>query len=208
MCLFLWLDPDPGITDAKAQTDGAFGFLVEDHRHAYGSRIGELHRIANNCGKDLTEAPGVTNDISGDIVLDRNIEADPLVCGLDLEKADHLIHRLPRLETVHLEVELARNHAVEIEDFVDEQQQGFTARANHLHMLGLLVVEAGIEKEIGEADNSVEGSAELVAHHRKELALGIIRPIGSVGIVLCFLDRELEAARHLAESVFRSHIRL
>src|SRR5258707_419709 len=87
---------------------------------------------------------------------------------LDLEHDEFLV----------LKVELAGLDLGEIEDVVDDAQEGITALPDGLGVLVLLGAEGGIQQQGGHADHAVHRRANLVAHHREELALGDARRLG------------------------------
>ncbi|KUG29582.1 hypothetical protein ASZ90_000539 [hydrocarbon metagenome] len=68
--------------------------------------------------------------------------------------------------------------AGKIQDVVDQGQKGRAGLAHGLHMVALLRIEAGLQGDVGQADDGVERRADLVAHARQKRALGPGRLLG------------------------------
>ena len=72
----------------------------------------------------------------------------------------------------------------DVQDVADHLEQGLTGAAHGLHHVALGVLERGAAQQVGHADDRVQGRAQLVAHGRKEPALGPVgglRPVERVG---------------------------
>jgi len=116
--------------------------------------------------------------------------------GVDVE---HTLDALAQPEAARFQIELARFHAREIQDVVDEHQQRIAAARDRAQVILLHAVEIGLRQEIGESQHAIERRANLVAHHREELALG------SVGRFRGLLRRHQSALRLLARGHVRKH---
>ena len=87
----------------------------------------------------------------------------------------------------------------EVEDVVDERQQGVARPLDDAQELPLLLRERRIEGELGHADDAVHRRANLVTHVREKIAL---RAIGVLGLFfggLAFDHFLLQIARALLD---------
>ena len=99
-----------------------------------------------------------------------------------------------------LELEPAGLDLGEVEDVVDDGQQRLAALADGLGGLALLGREGRIQQQARHADDAIHGRADLVAHHREELALGdvgllrgLLGHTQQLGLTLALGDVELQA---------------
>ena len=67
----------------------------------------------------------------------------------------------------------------EIEDVVDDGEQGPAAVASHRGELTLLGRKLGAQEQLGHADDAVHWGADLVAHVGQKPALGAAGQLGS-----------------------------
>ena len=109
--------------------------------------------------------------------------------------AQHLADR-HRLEQ---ELEVARLDPGDVEDLVDQVQQMATGPHDVADGLAVMVGQVVHLEELGEAQHTVERGAQLVAHPRQEVALGLAGLLGGLDRhVHLRLDLELvgDVARH------------
>ena len=62
----------------------------------------------------------------------------------------------------------------EVEDVVDDRQQGVARGPDGLRVVALLLVQRRVEQEAAHADDGVHRRPDLVAHRREERALGTV----------------------------------
>ncbi len=160
---------DRGVRSAVRDRAGA-----DDHL----TPLGELERVAEQIGQDLPQAIRVAAEEARHARVERGGELEALAMGALGEELDDLLDRLPQIEVDHLELELAGFHLREVEHVVDDAEERRAARPERLHVLALLVVEAGVEEERAHADDAVERRPHFVAHDREELALRERRRLG------------------------------
>ena len=79
---------------------------------------------------------------------------------------------------MHLELEAPGLDLGEVEDVVDDFEQGVAARADGLEILALFGLQRRVEHQAAEADHGVHRRTDLVAHVGQELALGAIGGLG------------------------------
>ena len=69
----------------------------------------------------------------------------------------------------------------QVEDVVDESQQGLARILDLVEIILLFRRQLGLQGQVGQADDRVHGGADLVAHVGQEFTLG---PVGRLGRVL------------------------
>jgi hypothetical protein len=90
-----------------------------------------------------------------------------------------------------LEVELAGLDLREVEDVVDDAEQAVGRALDEGEVFALLVVQRGVEGEVGHAEDGVHRRADLVAHVGQEVAL---RAAGGLGDFLGLAHQRLRSA--------------
>ena len=85
---------------------------------------------------------------------------------------------LANVEGLRLDVHPAGLDLREVEDVVDDREQGVARVADSPRVLALLAVELGVEEEPAHADHGVHGRADFMAHGREEGALRLVRGLG------------------------------
>jgi hypothetical protein len=92
------------------------------------------------------------------------------------------------IEVGALEHQLARLDLGEVEHLLDQPHHHARGAAQRLQHVGLLARQLRVAQQVGHADDGVERRAQLVAHHRDEAALGLVRGLGA--------RERIEHARH------------
>ena len=85
-----------------------------------------------------------------------------------------------QVEIRGIEVDLAGLDLGEVEQVVDQREQGVARVLHDAEELPLLGRERTVERELGHADDAVHRGADLVTHVREEIALRAIRAVGLV----------------------------
>ncbi len=93
----------------------------------------------------------------------------PLGVGRLLERAQHYPYRLPKVEVHHLEVQAAGFDLREVQNVVDDLEEGASRAVDDLRVLALLGIEIGVQEQARHADDPVHGGPDLVAHVGHEL---------------------------------------
>jgi len=105
----------------------------------------------------------------------------PFFCAASVNKAGDVSRTICCGEKWNLfEFELTSFDLGEVEDVVDDRQQGLGAAMDGSREVLLLGGELGAEQEIGHAQHAVHGRADLVAHIGKELTLGAAGFLGGI----------------------------
>ncbi len=134
------------------------------------ARIGELHRVREEVVEDLLEPEGI-GDHSGQALLDLQLHPHPPAYGLRPHLADRGLQGRPYGEDLGLHLDLSRLDLGDVEDVVDEGEEVSPAGV-HVADVALLPFVQGTEvlvlKELGKADDGVQGGPEFVAHIGQE----------------------------------------
>src|SRR5581483_5134865 len=101
----------------------------------------------------------------------RACELQMLLVGTERMRAKDLADLVLEIEGDALEIEPAGLDLREVEDVVQELQQGAGRRQRRLQELALLRGERGVEGELRHAHDRVHRRADLVAHVGEELRL-------------------------------------
>ncbi len=79
-----------------------------------------------------------------------------------------------------LEIDLAGLDLGEVQELVDQEQQGLAGGLHRIDIGGLLRGERGVEQQAAHADDAVERRADFMGRHGQEARLGAIGRIGEV----------------------------
>ena len=83
------------------------------------------------------------------------------------DRADHVVKPEVRL----LDLQLAGLNLGEIQDIIDDSQQGSAGVVDFADIIALLGIERRLQREMGETDDGVHRGADLVAHICEEIRL-------------------------------------
>jgi hypothetical protein len=162
-------DTDAGIFDGEEEGDMGFGLGLEADAGDDLAMVGEFDGIDDEVGDDLTEAAGVAAELGGDIGIDEEHEFDVFFFGAVGEEFDGAFGGGEQIEVEGFEVEFTGLHFGEVEDVVDDGEEGFGAIFDGFEEAVLFGVERGVLEENGHADDAVEGGADFVADVGEEL---------------------------------------
>ncbi len=147
---------------------------MNGYHHLTG--LGELDGIAYQIDEDLAQAQGIAQQLVGHIGIDAEPECQLLGSGLGPQKPVQIAQHVRETEFEPLQIELARFDLGEIEDVVDDAQQGAGRTVDPLEIVTLAVVQVRVQNQVRHADDGVHGGADLVAHVGQE---GALRLVGS-----------------------------
>ena len=115
------------------------------------------------------------------------------------ERKSRVIEHFAQVETGGFQFELARLDLGKVEDVVDDGKQLRGGLAHGFEQIALLRGQIGFQRQGCHADHAVHRRADLMAHVREELALGLAGGLGSHGHLIRPLDGGLELPVGLAE---------
>ncbi len=115
--------------------------------------------------------PGSPVTTRGHVRLDRRSrQLEALAPGRAGPAGRDVLDDRAQVEVDRLQLELARLDLREVQDVVDDAEQRLARPPNRLGVLALLRRERRVEQQARHADHAVHRRADLVAHHRQELA--------------------------------------
>ena len=175
---------DAGIAHGKGQGQrlGLLPFEADGEHHL--AALGELDRVADQIEQHLAQPGRVPAQLAGEGRIDVGAEIQTAIAGARLQREKHLVDGLAQGEVDGLDAELARLDLREIEDVVDDAEQGIGRVAHHLEIAEALLLGFRPQRQVGHADDAVHRRADLMAHVGEEFALGLIRRLGPFGQML------------------------
>ena len=157
-----------------------FGYDQPDFE-AHIAAIGELDRVADEIQQHLSQMRGVAaqnvRDILRDVDLIRQLFA---ACGRRDDQTD-VLDDFGKPEIDQRKLELARLDRGNVEHILDQRQQRARRCLDGVEIFALFGIQPGRREQFRHARKTVERRPELMAHVRKEAALGFIGPIGFLG---------------------------
>ena len=143
------------------------GADVEGHLPGFG----ELDGVAQQVEQHLAQTPRIAPQFERHFRANQRDDLQSLGLGVLRQDLDCAFHGLADVEVQRLEIELAGLDLGEVQDVVDDGQQGVRAGLHGEGEFLLLDAEFAVRQQTGHTDDTVHGSADFVAHVRQELAL-------------------------------------
>jgi len=173
---------DAGIADLESDRHrrriAAVLAVRPDH---HGACLGELHGVAAEIEQDLAQADLVAHHRGGDRRIDETTDPDlVLVADRRRQGLGDAFDDVAHGNRDHLQGHLPGLDLREVEDVVDNGQQGESGGANGLQHLALVGLQVRLGQQVDHADDTVHRRADFVAHGRKEDVLGAGRRLGRV----------------------------
>ena len=109
-----------------------------------------------------------------------------------------------KAEVDGLHVQLARLDLREVQDVVDDAEQGLGRQMHLLHVVALTLVQISLECQLRHADDGVHGRTDFVAHVGQEVALGLARGVRRLLGQAEILGKAFEVG-HVAEGNHGAH---
>ncbi len=145
------------------------------------TRPGELEGIPDQVDQHLAQAGRVADHEARQRVVEGHLEPDALSRGLLFEQAGHVADDRVQVEVDVLDAQLARFDLGEVEQVVDDRQQGLGIALAALDLLARGLAQRGIaQREAEHADHARQRSAHLVAHVGQEFGFLARRILGAL----------------------------
>ena len=177
LLLLVARDADAGVADREAagrpRPRRRFAVGLDAHDHL--APVGELDRVADQVDQHLAQPARVADQGVGHVRLDVPGQLQPLAVGPQGQGPQGVAQRVRKREVGRVQLQLAGLDLGEVEDVVDDGQQGLGRRLDHVQVLPLVLGQRRVEDQVGHAEDAVHGRADLMAHVGQELALG---PVG------------------------------
>ena len=122
--------------------------------------------------------------------------SSPFLCGAHGQRAQGGAQHGDEREIGRVQLQAAGLDLGEVQDVVDDPEEGVRRRLDRRQVLPLVLGEEGVEGQVGHAEDGVHGGADLVADVGQELVLG---PVGR-------LRRLLGAAQLLLGPLAFGHV--
>ena len=166
---------DPRVADLEAvHAPPARGLLPGRHRRVDAAGRRELDAVGEEVEQDLPEALRVADHGGVHRGVHVDAQLQPLLRRAVREEVGRLLDGGAQVEGDGGELQLARLHLGQVQDVVDEAQEGVGRGADLAHEGALLGGERGVGDQLRQAQHRVERRAHLVRHGGEELGLGLV----------------------------------
>ncbi len=182
-------DANPRITHHKLHLDLSVGSRLEANlEHDFPLRR-ELDGVADQVGNDLPQAILITDKHTRQVRIAAVDQLQALLLRPYTQRLQQMAKRLIQVEDSPVELQPAGLHDGEIQDVVDQDQQGFARLLYNIQILALVSIQVGGQHQIGHADHRIHGRADLMAHVGQQHALRAIGLLTGVAGDLQFPPR-------------------
>ena len=117
-------------------------------------------------------------------------QGQPFLAGLVLEHPQGLVHQFVQIEIGPIDGNHPGLDLGDIQDVVDQGQQGMSRALDVARYTPLLSAERRINEKIRHADYAVQRCAQFVAHVGQELRLGAVCLVGALDRVAQLAHKE------------------
>ena len=138
----------------------------------------ELEGVGQQVEGDLPHPSRVADEPDRQVRIHRVHELQPALGRHRRHQVEGALDRAPELERLVVQVDLARLDLGEVEDVVDDREQGVGRRLDRLGVVRLLRVQLRVLEQAAHADDRVHRRPDLVAHRGEERGLGEVRLLG------------------------------
>ena len=138
-------------------------------------RRGELDSIAEQVDEHLPQPGHIAAHPRRNVIVHLVGDLQFLLRRLRRQEVQRVFDASAQVKRLALQFELAGLDLREVENVVDDGEQGFAAGIDRLHVTVLLVGQRGFQQQAGHGDDAVHGGADLVAHVGQELRFGARR---------------------------------
>ena len=145
------------------------GFGLNSQRNF--ASICELDGVPNQVGQDLTQTARISEHGLRCFRRGLTQKLESLFIGPEGERFQGRLHALTQVEWRLFQIDFAGLDLREVENVVDDVQQGFSGQLDRLQVLSLLARQVRLQREIGHSDDAVQRSADFMAHIGKKFAL-------------------------------------
>ena len=164
----------------------AFGGGIDGHDHL--ATCGKFDGIGDEVDKNLAQAVPVSDDYFGNRREDVIGKFQALLMGAESQPLHDVSEQVVKVELEAIKFQASRFYLGEIQDLVDDQEQGFGGELRGGEIFALLRREVGFQSELGHTDDAVQGRADLVTHIGKERALGAASRISALALRQALLN--------------------
>jgi hypothetical protein len=134
----------------------------------------ELDGVAHEVEEHLAEPAGVADQRIGHVLLDLADQFQPLLVGAHGQRAQGGAQHGAQREIGRVQFQAAGVDLGEVQEVVDDPEEGVRRRLDRRQVLPLLGRQLGVQRQLGHAEDGVHGGADLVADVGQELVLGTV----------------------------------
>ena len=148
------------------------------HPEHHAPALGVLDPVPHEVEQDLPQPIGVALHPARHGLIHVADQLQALAVRVAGQHRHRVLGRATRIQARAPQLDGARVQLAEVEELVDQGEQGRRRTTAVPRELPLLAVQAGAEQQLGHAQHPVEGGAQLVGDPGQELALGLGRRLG------------------------------
>ena len=182
LLLLLGWNANAGIGDGNVQLLLALVVQLAIDPNADASLLGELHGVADQVGDDLANAFGIAKPEHWQFTAVQIHQIQPFAAGRLPKQRMQLGQQGVEVELNLFQLQLAGFNLRQVENVVQNIQQGMAAAVDNIQIVALVFVQLGVQCQLGGPQNAVHRCANLVAH------VGQKHRLGAVGL-LCLSQR-------------------
>jgi hypothetical protein len=161
-------DAHAGIFDGEEEGDIGIVLGFDADADDDFAVVGEFDGIDDEVGDDLAEPAGVTLEHGGEVRIGKEDQFDMLFFCAVSEEFDGAFGGGEEVELERFEMEFTGLHFGEVEDIINDGEEGFGAVLDGFDEAMLFRGEGGILEENRHADDAIERGADLMADVGKE----------------------------------------
>ena len=139
---------------------------------------GELERVRHQVHEDLADAQLVALGPAMQVRIDVEQQLDTLLVRALREQVDDFLDHLADVEILRFETQFPGLDLREVEDVVDDGEQGVGRALDGRGEAALARIELRIEQQLGHAEHAIHRRTNFVRHAREEFALGAACRLG------------------------------
>ncbi len=188
-------DPGTGVGDREAELSGGSHVGTQLDGDANPAALGELDGVAGEVQKHLPQTHRVGVHDSRRRSADRGGDLQPLALRARRHQLDHALDEVTQVDRRHGQVQSTGIHSGEIEDLIDQRDQGLARTVNRLDITRVLRAEGGAPQQLRHPENAAQGRADLMPHGGEKARFGDVRRLGAVALG----DRLLEPPDFVTE---------
>src|SRR6516164_396193 len=162
------------------QVEGRFTLASSLNVQHHFAFVGELDGITDKVDDDLSE----TNRVAEDAIRQVNLNVAPqlqvFLVSARGKQAHRVFKRVTEIEVSLVEFELPCLDLREIEQVINQREQGIRGILDRTQVFALLAGERSAQGKLGHSHNRIHRRANLVAHVGEELALRSCRFFGDL----------------------------
>src|SRR5450631_2832131 len=196
MRLRMFGDTDSRIADFESQASRR---VERFDTHDDFSAFSEFDGVAHQIDEHLTQPHRVAADLGRHFVLDDAGQLESLLTRTAGAYFNGFLDRLPQTERDSFELHFPRFYLGEVQDVVDDLQQGFGGSRDGFGKAPLARSQIGALQQFGHAHDPIHRSADFVAHAGQEFALGAAGPLCGLLGAVCLVDRPMQTTIRIAE---------